>query len=416
MRHVVFGSLCLVLASSRGYAQEPEPPAVAADPAKHSGAPLGQFALGSLVVTPTFKVSSLAVDTNVRFLTERKADFLAAGGPGLDLALPFLDHWKIDIQGAAQYFYFQRTKELRRWAGGGDAALLWATTGTRASLSGRAARDFSRPNFEVDARVVSTQRGVALTLERDLGRLTMTANTAFDRMEVDNGQVYRGADLTAALTNDRITIRPQFTLKLTPFSSFLVESALQSSRFPEASDRNFREDSLGAGLRTTGLLKGQVTAGVRRNRLSSGGSSTVQPYLRGDLRQQAGRRFRFREAYAHESMVSAFAARGSLPTFERRSLILELGIEFSRRIDMRWTGTQEKVRSDGLVSVVLDNGTTVTARRDDVAYIIQGDLGMRLGGARLALFASFTTRESLYFSDFGIEGLQAGARVEYSPR
>ena len=68
------------------------------------------------------------------------------------------------------------------------------------------------------------------------------------------------------------------------------------------------------------------------------------------------------------------------------------------------------------MNVILDNGTRAMAKRDDVAYTGSADLGIRLGRARVALFSSYTTRESLYFSDFGIEGLQAGARVEYSPR
>jgi|JI6StandDraft_1071083.scaffolds.fasta_scaffold25975_3 hypothetical protein len=416
MRPVVFGFVCLVSLCARGYAQEPAPAAPAGEPAKHSGAPLGQFALGSLVVTPTFQITSLAVDTNVRFMSERKADFLAAGGPGLDLALPFLDHWKLEVQGTAQYFYFHRTEELRRWTGGGTAALSWATTGTRAALSARTGRNFARPNLEVDARVVSTQSGLTLTLERDLGRLTLSAAALLDRTAVDGGQNYRGADLATALTSDRISVHPEFTFKLTPFSSLLLEGALQASRFPAASDRNFQEHSLGAGLRTTGLLKGQVTAGARRTRLSDGTASIGQPYLRGDLRQQVGRRLRFREAYAQESMVSAFAVRGTLPTVERRSLTLEIGIEISKRIDTRWFGTRETIRSDGLVTVVLDSGALAAARRDDTAYILQGDVGIRLGRARLALFGSFTTRESLYFSDLGIDGLQAGARVEYLPR
>ena len=129
-----------------------------------------------------------------------------------------------------------------------------------------------------------------------------------------------------------------------------------------------------------------------------------------------GRRILVGETYTHESSVSAFAADGSLPTLEHRGLSLNLSIEISKRIDVRLNGMQDKLKSDGLVNVILDDGTRATARRDDVAYTASGDLGIRLGRARLGIFTSYTTRESLFFSDFGIEGLQAGARVEYSPR
>ncbi|MBX7184859.1 MAG: hypothetical protein K1Y01_06905, partial [Vicinamibacteria bacterium] len=56
------------------------------------------------------------------------------------------------------------------------------------------------------------------------------------------------------------------------------------------------------------------------------------------------------------------------------------------------------------------------AVRDDLVYDARGDIGIRLGRARLSAFVSYTTRESLYFSDFGIQGLQSGIRVEYAPQ
>jgi hypothetical protein len=56
------------------------------------------------------------------------------------------------------------------------------------------------------------------------------------------------------------------------------------------------------------------------------------------------------------------------------------------------------------------------AERNDLSYIARADIGMRLGRARMSIFGSYTTRESTFFSEFGIKGLQAGARVEYAPQ
>ena len=55
-------------------------------------------------------------------------------------------------------------------------------------------------------------------------------------------------------------------------------------------------------------------------------------------------------------------------------------------------------------------------RRDDVVYQGHADLGLRLGRARISTYVSYTSRQSEFFADFGIDGLQAGARVEYSPQ
>jgi|CXWL01.1.fsa_nt_gi hypothetical protein len=418
MRVVAALGVFLALLGARSQAQDSAPaPAPSPKPqTKHSGAPLGQFTAGPFIITPTFQIGSLAVDTNVQYQRERRADFVASGGPGLDIALPFHDHWMLDIQGSSQYFYFHRTKDLRRWTGGGAVTLLWATTGTRASLSTTGSRDFSRPNFEVDTRVVSTQNNVSGTIERDLGRLTLVARAVLNRTKLDKGQEFRGADLTTALTTNRLAAAPELRYRLTPLSSLLVEGGYEATRFPNAQTRNFHQESVGLGILTTGLLKGQVTAGIRWNKLSGGGASKNQPYLRGSLSQQAGRRLTLRESYTQESAVSAFAVDGSLPTFERRGLSLDISILLTSRVDLRLGGTYETVKSDGLVNVILDDGTKATALRDDVAYIGRADLGIRLGRARLGLFTTYTTRESLFFSDFGIDGLQAGARVEYSPR
>jgi hypothetical protein len=411
--------LSLALLGVKSLAQEPAPTATpSAEETKHSGAPLGQFGLGSFVVTPTFLIGNLIVDTNIQYERDRRTDFLASAGPGLDISVAFRDHWKIAVQGISQYFYFLRSVGLRQWTGGAVAGLHWATTGTRASLSTSAARDFSRPSFEVDTRVVSKQRNLHGTFERDLGRLTLVLSSSYQTIRPDSGQSFRGADLETALTSDQFSVGPQFRYRLTPISSLIVEGNYAITRFPRASRRNFHAEGAGIGIMTSGLLKGQATIGVRRNQLSNGNATQTQPYFRLSLTEsrQIGRRFKLSGGYTHESTISAFAVDGSLPTIEQRGINLELGIEITKRLDLRLRGSQIKLKSDGLVTVILDDGSRGTARREDVAYIGGADLGVRLGRARLGMFGTYTGRQSLYFSDFGIEGLQAGARLEYSPR
>jgi len=405
----------LVAAPSR--AQDPAATPAPSPNAAHSGAPIGQFTVGPFIITPTIRIGTLAVDTNVQYERVRRADFVASAGPGLDIALPFLDHWKFDVQGSSQYFYFHRTTGLRRWTGGGLAALHWATTGTRISLSTSHARDFSRPSFEVDTRVASTNSNILGSLERDLGRLTLAVRSSVNRTRLDANQDFRGADLTTALSLDVLSVAPELRYRLTPVTSLLLEGAYDNSRFATAQGRNFHSEGAGIGIMTAGLFKAQVTAGWRRNQLNSRGASKTQPYFRLRITEsrQIGRRFRLTGSYTHDSTVSAFAVDGSLPTLEQRALNAQLAIEITKRMDLRISGIRTTLKSDGLVRVVLDDGTAGVARRDDVAYVGTADLGLRLGRARVGLFSSYTTRDSLFFSDFGIQGLQAGARVEYAP-
>jgi hypothetical protein len=400
-------------------AQTPTPSATPEEEErKHSGAPLGQFSVGPFLVTPTFRIGSLIVDTNIQYERERKTDFLASAGPGLDIALPFRDHWKMEVQGGSQYMYFLRTKGLRRWTGGGTVSLFWATTGTRASVSAGRSREFSRPNFEVDRRVASNQETISGVFERDLGRLTLSLNGSINTTKLDDGQDFRGADLTKALTATQYRVAPTLRYGLTHLSSLLLLGSYELSRFPSASVRNFHSEEVGIGLQTAGLFKGQITGGMRRSQLASGAASKTQPFFRLNLNEsrRLGRRLRLDGTYTHESTISAFAADGGLPTIEHRGITLGLTIEFSKRVDLRLSGQQTKLKSDGLVIVVLDDGSKGTALRDDVVYATSADLGLRLGRARVGGFVSYTTRKSQYFSDFGIEGIQAGARVEYAPR
>ncbi len=414
MRLASLAVLSLLLVAQRIEAQTANP-APTPRSEEHSGAPLLQFGVGPLTVTPTFRIGTLAVDTNVQYQRTRKPDFVASAGPGLDIALPFLDHWKLEVQGNSQYFYFHRTKQLRRWTGGGATSLRWATTGARASISTGVGREFTRPNFEVDARVALKQTNIAGSFERDLGRLTLALRADLGATRVEKGQEYRGADLFASLSTDRYNIEPRFHYRLTPLSSLIVEGTYAATSFPEAPARDFRQQSAGIGLMTRGFFKGQVTAGFRQNKLKSGIASKGQPYLRGDLAQQLGRRLTLKETYAHESSVSAFAVDGSLPTFERRALTVELTVQLASRVDLRLGGTVDKLKSDGQVRVVLDDGSIGRGKRDDLAYVTNADLGIRLSRARVAGFVSYTTRKSQFFSDFGIQGFQAGARVEYAP-
>ena len=299
---------------------------------------------------------------------------------------------------------------------GGAASLLWKATGTRASLSARLSRDFSRPNFEVDARVASNQRFFGGDFERDLGQMTLKLDAYYAPIRIDPGQEFRGADLASALTMDLYHGGAELRYRLTPVSSLLFEGAYAETHFPKAVLRNYSEQHAGLGFLTTGLLDGRLSVGVRRTRLLQGEVVRTRPYLRADLSQNLGRRFKLSERYSHESAVSAFATDGDLPTFERRALDVTLTVEITRRIDMRLGGSRDRTVSNGLVGVVLDDGTLLRAKRDDVAYIGRADVGMRLGRARTSIFVSYTTRDSLYFSDFGIQGFQAGARVEYAPQ
>lgn len=414
MRKIAALGLCLALFGSIAYAQTPQS-AASPEPDDHSGTPLGQFTLGPLVVTPTFKIGSLAIDTNVQYARTKTTDFVASAGPGLDLALPFYDQWKFEVESSAQYLYFLRTEELRRWTGIGSATLYWKGTGTRVQTGFGYTRDFDRPSYEVNTRVARTTKDVSALAERDLGRLTLAVRGMVGQTRADPGQRYRGTNISTSLSTDDLFAELQLRYSVTPLSALLLEGGYKETHFPDAAVRNFAEESAGAGIRTKGFFKGRVTAGLRRTHLLTGSISKTRPYLRADLTQQLGRRLTLLERYDNNSSVSVFARDGFLPTYENRQLSVDLRIELTRRFDMKLGGTRAHNISDGEIQVVTDSGQVAVALRDDLVYDARADLGIRLGRARVAAFVSYTTRHSLYFSDFGIQGLQTGIRLEYAP-
>ena len=415
MRRMVALGLSFALFGSASYAQTPQPAASPRPEATHSGTPLGQFRVGPLVVTPTFRIGSLAIDTNVQYERQKTTDFIASAGPGLDLSLPFYDQWKFEVESSAQYLYFLRSDQLRRWTGLGSATLYWKGTGTRAQTGFGYTRDFDRPSYEVNTRVARTTRNVSAQVERDLGRLTLEVRGLYGQTRADQGQRYRGTDITTSLSTDDLITALQLRYSVTPLSALLIEGGYKETHFPGAPVRNFAEENAGAGVRTSGFFKGEVTAGLRRTYLLVGSISKTRPYLRANLTQQLSRRFQLTERYDDNSSVSAFARDGFLPTYENRQLSVDLRIELTNRVDTKLGGTRAHNTSDGEIQVVTDSGDVVFALRDVVAYDARADLGIRLGRARVAAFVSYTTRHSLYFSDFGIQGLQTGMRLEYAP-
>lgn len=415
MRKIAVLGLSFALFGNSSYAQTPDPTALP-EPNRHSGTPLGQFTFGPLVVTPTFKIGSLAIDTNVQYARTKSTDFVASAGPGLDLALPFRDQWKFEVETSAQYLYFLRTEELRRWTGLGSATLYWKGTGTRVQTAFGYTREFERPSYEVNVRVARTIQDISAQIERDLGRLTLAARALYGQTRADEGQLYRGTNLSTTLSTDDLFGGLQLRYHVTPISALLLEGGYKETHFPDASVRNFAEEFAGAGLKTTGFFKGEATAGLRRTHLLSGSISKTRPYLRANMTQQLSRRFRLTERYDNNSSVSAFAKDGFLPTYENRQIAVDLLIELTRRIDMRLGGTRAHNISDGEIQVVTDSGEVAFALRDDLVYDVRADLGFRLARARLAAFVSYTTRHSVYFSDFGIQGLQTGLRLEYAPQ
>ena len=88
---------------------------------------------------PASASTSLGVDTNVFYTAfDRRTDFIAHGGPGLEMVVPLHGALKLRAEGTLGYLYFARTASQRRLTGDGLGRLAYEgvrlTTGARVLL------------------------------------------------------------------------------------------------------------------------------------------------------------------------------------------------------------------------------------------------------------------------------------------
>ena len=78
----------------------------------------GLFRLGPVYVTPTLTIGQIGIDSNVFYAaTDRQVDFVADGGPGLELRVPVGQSVLIGADGGVGFLYFAKTESQRRTTG-----------------------------------------------------------------------------------------------------------------------------------------------------------------------------------------------------------------------------------------------------------------------------------------------------------
>src|SRR5687768_17712118 len=114
MAATVCALVALFLAQAAFSAAEPQATSPASAPSTEPGGP-GALRLGPAYFTPSLRISSLGLDTNVFYTaTDRRTDFIAHGGPGLEMVLPLRGAFRLRADGTLGYLYFARTKSQRR--------------------------------------------------------------------------------------------------------------------------------------------------------------------------------------------------------------------------------------------------------------------------------------------------------------
>jgi hypothetical protein len=363
-------------------------------------------------------VGQVGYDSNV-FYTQsgRTGDFVADGGPGLELLLPLGASVDLGGKGGVNYLYFVDTESQRRATWLTEAFLRFETPKTLASVTGSRSESFRRPEFEVDDRIFETNRRAAVGFRRDVGRNQVAAGFEARRLEVDEGQLFGGSDLARNLSRSTYRARLGFEIGLTPKTSLVIEADQQADRFLFESARDADSNRVSGGFRveSTTRLSGRAVAGARRFRARRGDVDRWFPYVAVALRYRLGPRTAMALSVSRDQEFSAFTADAGTQTSKRLTSELALGRHLWGPMEIRVFGGLRKLETDGAVELLLDDGSRSTGVRKDDEWYGGGNLGFRFRNwFRVGLEARYSDRNSS-FADLGVDGLLLGVTVTATP-
>ena len=384
----------------------------------------GLYRAGPFYLTPELRLGTIGLDTNVFYsATDRRTDFTASGGPGLEIVLPLRSSVLFSVDGGVDYVYFLRTTSQRRFAGDGKARLDFVGARAAAGVEGGYQRSFSRPNFEVDRRIVQDQQHARVDGHAQVGeRLDLRVRATATRLDVPDGQDFRGADLRRSLSRDTYLGRLTTAYRLTPKTSFLLEGDHQVDRFLLEGARDADSNRAGGGFEVLSAtrLSGRVIGGVRSFRLRGQPGApkpedALEPYATADLTYHFGPRTRFGVAYNRDLHYSAFTGLSGSPTVTMENYRVRFDKGLIGALDLRLFGAYTRLTSDGPIRVEIGPDETVVAVRDDEVWEGGADLGYTFRRhLRIGVAATYPERRST-IEDFGIEGLLVGGTITFTP-
>jgi hypothetical protein len=407
----------LSLAEAGAQAQETPP---APEPLPPPAPPPGLFHLGPFYLTPYFHVGTIGLDTNVFYTaTDRQTDVTATGGPGLELLLPLGGDARFRVNGTLDYLYFARTVSQRRWNEASEARLEFKGERTELSLAESYTRTFSRPNFEVDRRLLQSEEATELDLKRRLlGKISLTLLGRRSHLDVDPGQEFLGTNLQVTLTRDEYRAAPGLSFALSVKTSFVIEADQQWDRFPLDETRNVDSNRLAAGFRTdeSALISGRLLGGVRLMRpLASPGTQVHTPYADVDETWNVSPRTKIGGSYSRDLVFSAFVVNGPTPTLLMEVEGARIEKFFGNRVDLKLYARETSLRTEGTVQILLPGQAPIEAVRQDKTREAGADLGYFFRPhLRVGVAASYVDRRST-IGYFGIAGLLVGGTVQYNP-
>jgi Putative beta-barrel porin 2 len=223
--------------------------------------------VGPLAVTPTIGLSNIGVDTNIFNQAVRpKSDFTATVSPQAQFWMG-LGKGRLSGRARFDYVYFQQYATERAWNTYDDVRLELPLARLTPYATGTFLSARERPGYEIDARA-QHQEG-ALTLGTDWrvsAKTTLEFAAWRTHINFDADEVFSGTYLSEVLNRTVNGVRASVRHKLTPLTTFVLDTEAQRDRFEFSPVRD--SDSVrimpGLDLGAFALISGKARVGYRK--------------------------------------------------------------------------------------------------------------------------------------------------------
>ncbi len=414
--------LAATLSGLEAQAQQSDPTELATPQEPPSTEPRpGRYRLGPFYLTPKFHLGPIGFDSNVLYTpTDRQPDFIVQAGPSLDIVLPLGGQGRFYGNGTLDYVWFARTVSQRRWNGSAFAGLAARGGRTEASIEERYAQTFSRPNYQVNDRILQTVEGTRADLTRRLfGRLLLALRGSRAYSQTDQGQDYLGTDLGVALTQNDYRAGAELSYGVTVKTSLVAVGGYQWNRYPLEPIRDADLRLAAGGLKTDGtaLISGRVLVGRQRYlpRASAGQARQIT-WVDVSATLNVSPRTHLGGAFLRNLRDSFFlTGDGQITSSLFETAMVRFDKDLGHRVDLRIFAQRTHQESSAPVTIVVPDEGAITQVRTDTIREAGADLGYTFRPKfRMGIIATYTDRDSS-FSYFGVQGLVVGFNAQFNP-
>jgi hypothetical protein len=226
----------------------------------------GRFRFGPLRFTPSIALSNIGLDSNVfNDPANPKQDTTAALGPAVNLWMN-LGHSKLSGKASGQYLYFNTYDNQRSWNTADELRWEWPFARIKPFVSGAYTNTKQRPGYEIDSRAHLRTDQVSVGTSVDFSSKTSVVLTASRaHLLFDQGQLFLGTDLAAALNRTTDTEEVQLRYRLTSLTTLVVNADALQDHFTFDPLRDSRSIKVlpGFEFKPSALISGMVFVGFR---------------------------------------------------------------------------------------------------------------------------------------------------------